>query len=79
MKGKSHEIPAGYFKIHCLQLIDEVSQKRLPIIITKHGKPMAKLMPINQEQASLFGCLKNSVVIVSDIIEGTGEAWDAEQ
>lgn len=76
MKNK---IPAGYFKAHCLQLIDEVNQKRLPIIITKHGKPMAKLIPVNQEQVSLFGCLKNSVVIVSDIIEDTGEIWDAEQ
>lgn len=75
---KQHKIAAGQFKAHCLQLIDEVNHQRTSIVITKHGKPMAMLVPIKQEKQSLFGCLKGSVVIRGDIISGTGEEWDAD-
>lgn len=71
-------IGAGEFKTHCLKLIDRVNQTKQPIIITKHGKPMAKLTPIEDETYTLFGCLKNTVEITSDIIEGIGEIWEVD-
>jgi len=39
------QIPAGEFKAQCLALMDLVSQTGEPVLITKHGKPMAKLVP----------------------------------
>lgn len=78
MNTKLSKIAAGQFKAHCLQLIDEVNQHRSSILITKHGKPLAMLVPIKQEKHTLFGCLKNSVVIRGNIISGTGEEWDAD-
>jgi len=39
-------VPAGEFKAHCLQLMDEVAATGQPIIITKRGKPVAKLVPL---------------------------------
>lgn len=57
---ESHSlIGAGEFKTHCLKLIDRVNQTKQPIIITKHGKPMAKLTPIEDETYTLFGCLND--------------------
>ena len=76
--NKNKTFGAGEFKAQCLKLIDEVNQTKQPIIITKHGKPMAELRPIADETYSLFGCLENSVEIVGDIVEGTGELWEAE-
>ena len=77
MKNKN-QIGAGEFKTHCLKLIDRVNQTKQPITITKHGKPMAKLTPIEDEAYSLFGCLKNTVEINEDIVEGIGEDWEAD-
>jgi prevent-host-death family protein len=76
---KDSRIDAGEFKAHCLQLIDQVSHSRVPIIITKHGKPLAKLVPYVEEPSSLFGCMNDTVVIHEDIVEGTGEIWQANR
>lgn len=58
MARNNNRIGAGEFKTHCLKLIDCVNQTKQPITITKHGKPMAKLTPIEDETYSLFGpCL----------------------
>jgi prevent-host-death family protein len=73
-------MPAGQFKTHCLAVIDEVNAKHEAVIITKHGKPMAKLVPIPQEKDSIFGFMQGRGKIVGDIIEPVfpPEDWDAE-
>lgn len=76
--AKEKSIGAGEFKTHCLHLIDEVNRSRLPIVITKHGKPLARLVPYANEPYSLFGCIRDSVVIHSDLVEDTGEEWLAD-
>ncbi|MEL6912228.1 MAG: type II toxin-antitoxin system Phd/YefM family antitoxin, partial [Cyanobacteria bacterium J06598_4] len=72
-QDNSDSFGAGEFKTHCLKLIDKVNQTRKSLTITKHGKPMAKLTPIEDEAYSLFGCLKDTVEIEGDIVKGTGE------
>lgn len=76
---KTEKIGAGLFKAKCLSLLDEVEKRHLQFIITKHGKPMAKLIPIADKKFSLYGCMKNSVVIKFDIIASTGEKWEADE
>ena len=71
-------IGAGDFKAKCLQLLDEVAARREPLIITKRGKPVAKLVPVPPE-AALFGALAGSVVSESDIVAPIGEAWEADR
>ncbi len=78
MTENNNQIGAGEFKTHCLKLIDLVNQTKQPITITKHGKPTAKLTPIEDEDYSLFGCLANTVEIKEDIIEGIGEVWSVD-
>jgi len=78
MNKRNKQIAAGQFKTFCLQLIDEVNRSRIPIVITKRGKPLAKLVPYREEVASLFGCMKDSVIIKGDIVKSTGEKWDAD-
>ena len=38
------KMAAGSFKVHCLAVMDEVQAKRESVLITKHGKPVAKLV-----------------------------------
>lgn len=71
-------IPAGHFKTHCLQLMEEVAQTGHEIVITKHGKPIAKLAPITEEKKDYFGLLQGAAVITGDIISPLDEQWDAQ-
>ena len=69
------EIEVGQFKSKCLKLMDDVHKYHEEIIITKHGKPLAKLVPIGEKApGSLFGYLKDSVTIRGDIVKPTGES-----
>lgn len=76
-------MPAGKFKAQCLAVIDDVHEKHETVVITKHGKPMAKLVPLEEEQAkrkSLFGALRGQVEIVGDIVGPIvdPDEWDDE-
>lgn len=65
-------IPAGQFKAQCLGLLDEVSLTGERLIITKRGKPVAQLLPL-EEPPSLLG----SVTIKGDIVSPIDVKWDA--
>lgn len=69
------EIAASKFKEQCLSILDDVDEDG--IVITKRGKPVAKLIPIRAESASLIGSLKGKMTIKGDIWS-TGIEWDAE-
>ena len=75
------QITAAHFKANCLRLMDEVAQRRTPIVITKRGKPVAKLVPAdNEPPIDPFGCMAGTAKILGDIInpiedlEWTGDA-----
>ncbi len=69
-------IGAGEFKAKCLQLLDDIAEKRGTLVITKHGKPVARLVPVEPEQ-QLFGALKGSVVEEMDIVSPISAEWEA--
>ncbi|MGA2766083.1 MAG: type II toxin-antitoxin system Phd/YefM family antitoxin [Spirochaetia bacterium] len=80
IKGNERTIPAGQFKARCLSLIDQVSRTHQVIIITKRGKPVARLVPLEEERPrSLFGFFAGHVVEEGDIVSPTGEAWTVER
>ena len=58
---------AGEFKTRCLKVMDQVQKTREPLVITKRGKPVAKLVPADKAGNDIFGCLKSVVKIVGDI------------
>lgn len=61
-------IGAGAFKARCLKLMDEVQNTREPLVITKKGRPVAKLVPADTARDDdIFDCLKGVMDIVGDI------------
>ena len=70
------QIAAAKFKEQCLSLLDEVEPDG--IVITKRGKPVAKLIPFTSDSASLIGSLTGKLKIKGDILS-TGLDWDAER
>ena len=72
-------MPAGVFKAKCLQLMDDVQKHHHEIVITKFGKPVAKLVPVEEiKPRSAFGYMKGSIKILGDIVSPTGEVWFAD-
>jgi prevent-host-death family protein len=70
-------VPATEFKAKCLELMDRVRASGLQITVTKHGKPVAKVVPMTADQSPLFGSLP--VTIIGDIVAPIDERWDAER
>ena len=69
------QIPATKFKEQCLSLLDRVDEEG--IVITKRGKPVAKLIPIRTESAELIGKLKGRLKVKGDVFS-TGLKWHAQ-
>ncbi|MGH7773000.1 MAG: type II toxin-antitoxin system Phd/YefM family antitoxin [Candidatus Binatia bacterium] len=60
-------MPAGEFKAHCLRVMDQVRASREPVIITKKGVPVAKLVPASEPQLNVFGCMAGTADILGDV------------
>jgi prevent-host-death family protein len=62
------KMAAGSFKIHCLSVMDEVQAKRETIVITKRGKPVAKLVPADQDADDIYDFLAGKGAITGDVV-----------
>ena len=60
-------VPAGEFKARCLRIMEEVRTKRLTVLITKKGRPVAKLVPADEDADEVFGRLQGVLEIIGDI------------
>lgn len=63
------------FKQHCLSLLEGLDPEGL--VITKHGRPLAKVFPFEKGPANLIGSLKGKIKVKGDIIS-TGIHWKAQ-
>jgi prevent-host-death family protein len=66
---------ASKFKAHCLSVLDHLDAEGL--IITKHGKPVARLIPADSVCRELIGSMKDKIQIHGGILS-TGIEWDAQ-
>lgn len=73
------EISASEFKAHCLEILDRVRDHKDPIIITKRGKPVARLLPFQEgEPEQILGCLAGSGRTVGDIVSPVEGLWSLD-
>lgn len=70
--GKKREIPAGEFKAKCLALLDDVAETGQEVIVTKRGRAVARLVPIEKPQS-----LRGSIVSQGDLISPIEDDWEA--
>lgn len=71
-------IAAGEFKAKCLKLLDQVAEQRQTLVITKHGRPVAQIVPMPSE-VDPFGFMRGSVLYEGDIISPLENEWEAAQ
>lgn len=69
---------ASEFKATCLKVMDEVEKTGEPVLITKNGKPVSKLVPARNRPKTLFGVMKDRVRIKGDIVSPLEEEWETE-
>ena len=60
-------MPAGEFKARCLRVMEDVNKYRTPVVITKKGRPVAKLVPPDAPATDVFGCMTGTARIVGDV------------
>ena len=65
---KTRTMPAGKFKAQCLAVMDEVQKKRQAVVITKRGKPVAKLVPVDNAGDEIFGFFQGKGKITGDVV-----------
>ena len=70
------KIAAAEFKARCLTLMDDVRSTREPLVITKRGKPVAKLVPVDDGQDDFIGRLEGVFRVVGDIDSPSGD-WES--
>ena len=73
--GSTRTIKASEFKAKCLQLMDEVAESGEEIVITKFGKPLARLGPLRGKPKAPFGAFKGEILILGDIVSPLPEEW----
>jgi prevent-host-death family protein len=61
------QMPAGEFKARCLSVMDDVNATGEPVIVTKRGTPVAKLVPVTSKKQDLFGFMAGELKIIGDI------------
>ena len=66
---------AGSFKAQCLAVMEEVQAKRETVVITKHGKPVAKLIPVDKATDEIYNFLRGKGAATGDVISPAIENW----
>jgi prevent-host-death family protein len=72
-------VPAGEFKAKCLSLLDEVARKKIQIVVTKHGKSVAQVVPCPESEVESVNPLKDSLVFEKDMVNPIGDEWEADR
>lgn len=70
------KIAAGEFKARCLSLMEDVRSTREPLVITKRGKPVVKLVPADEDKDDFIGRLEGVFRVVGDI-ESPIDGWES--
>ena len=72
-------MPAGQFKARCLRVMEDVKKYRIPVVITKKGRAVAKLVPPDAAAPDVFGCMAGTARIVGDVEAPVlaADTWEA--
>ena len=72
------KMSAAEFKAKCLKVMDDVARTREPVVITKRGKAVAQLVPVQDQPQRLFGCMAGTVTFEGDIMAPLDVEWAVE-
>ena len=68
-------IKASEFKARCLKLMDEVAESGQELVITKHGRPVSRLVPYREKPRIAFGRNRDNIRVTGDIVSPMPSEW----
>jgi prevent-host-death family protein len=68
---------AAQFKAKCLRVLDDVATSRRGVVVTKRGKPVARVVPMVDRPDRIVGAMKGEIEIRGDIVSPLGVTWKA--
>ena len=69
------EVKAGVFKDTCLSLLDRVGDREIEVVVTKHGVPVARVVPVSGNAPSAHGFMRGTILLQGDLVSPDFEAW----
>ncbi len=73
-------VSATEFKARCLELIGRLQHSGGEVVVTRYGKPIAKLVALEEgDRPNAWGWMRGSIVEMGDIVSPTGEVWEANE
>jgi len=74
-------MPAAQFKARCLEVMTQVERTRRPVIITRRGRPVARLVPVETFSEPFLGALRAQIAVLGDIAASAelSEEWETEK
>jgi prevent-host-death family protein len=84
-KADSKTYPVGNFKAHCLRLMEKVARTGSPILVTKRGKPLVRVLPAAEPALDEATWRERGIATTvlpkrdDDLVRPTGESWNAER
>lgn len=73
------QMPAGAFKAHCLAVMKQVQATGEPVVVTKRGAPVVKVVPAETENNDIFGFMAGRVKIVGDVESPIPVEWEVTE
>jgi prevent-host-death family protein len=78
-RSKRSEVSASELKAHCAEIVERVAARREVVTITRRGRPVARIVPVEQESRSLFGFARGALTVRGDILGPIDVAWEASE
>jgi prevent-host-death family protein len=72
-------IPASAFKARCLEVMKNVQATGEPVVVTKRGTPVVKVVPVESQNNDIFGFMSGKVRILGDIESPISVEWSVTQ
>ncbi|MFN0064451.1 MAG: type II toxin-antitoxin system Phd/YefM family antitoxin [Myxococcaceae bacterium] len=72
-------VTTSELKTHCSELVTRVGRRRESIVVTRRGRPVARLSPIEAEATPLFGFASGAIQIRGDVLAPVDVRWDADE
>ena len=73
------QISTSELKTHCSRVIEQVRRGRAPVVVTVRGRPVARIVPVEEELPSLFGFARGTLTVHGDLLAPLDEPWEAAQ
>lgn len=70
------QMPVGAFKARCLAVMKKIQATGEPVVLTRRGEPIVKVVPVDRAKSDIFGFMTGKVKIVGDIESPIPVEWE---